>query len=135
MAWRQVNLTLDRRIAKGVTVLAAPDILETVFENVLENAVSFSPAGGHVHVSLQRVDGGLEAQIKDEGPGVPEQKLERIFERYVSERPAAGADGRPHFGIGLWIVRRNVEAMGGHVHAENRKQGGLCMVIRLPATA
>ncbi len=138
MAWRQANLTLDRRIAEGVIVLAAPDILETVFENVIENAVSFSPAGGSVHVSLQRVDGGLEARIGDEGPGVPEHKLKRIFERYVSERPAAGADhmpdhGRPHFGIGLWIVRRNVEAMGGRVHAENRKQGGLCMVIRLPA--
>lgn len=138
MAWQQAGLILDRRIAPGAMVLGAPEILETVFENVLENAASFSPGGGRIRVSLQRLNGGLEARIEDEGPGVPEHKLERIFDRYVSERPAAGADRTPghdgpHFGIGLWIVRRNVEAMGGRIHAENPDHGGFRMVIRLPA--
>jgi len=138
ISWQQAGLPLVRQISPGITVLAAPDILETVFENVLENAASFSPAGGSVRVALQRTAGGLEAQIEDEGPGVPESSLKRIFDRYVSERPTSAGNrapdyGLPHFGIGLWIVRRNIEAMGGHVHAENRDQGGLRVVIRMPA--
>lgn len=140
MAWQSSALTIDRRIIKDAIVLAAPDILETVFENVLENAAGFSPDGGRVSVSLRRVDDDLEARVEDQGPGVPEHKLSRIFERYVSDRPSPGVDditrhGGLHFGIGLWIVRRNVEAMGGSVHAENRDESGLRVVIRLPAAS
>lgn len=140
MTWQSSSLTIDRRIAKNAIVLAAADILETVFENVLENAASFSPDGGRILVSVRRVDGDLEARVEDQGPGVPEHKLARIFERYVSERPPASTDdvtrhGGPHFGIGLWVARRNVEALGGSIHAENRDESGLRVVIRLPAAS
>jgi two-component system sensor histidine kinase ChvG len=75
-----------------------------------------------------------EFLIGDAGPGVPEQDLERIFERYFSHRPRdGGADGQtPHFGIGLWIARRNLEALGGTIRAENRHPHGLLVRVTLP---
>ena len=76
--------------------------------------------------------------VEDQGPGVPEDKLEQIFERYYSERGVTGDEsaldpGEAHFGIGLWIVRRNVEAIGGSVAAENGPGGGLRVRLRLPS--
>jgi two-component system sensor histidine kinase ChvG len=74
-------------------------------------------------------------KVSDQGPGVPEGDLERIFERQYSQRPTEGAgsdDHRWHSGLGLWIVRRNVEAMGGDVKALNVPKGGLILSVSLP---
>ena len=134
-AWGDAGPAIVRAIEPGLAVLATPDMLETVFENLLENAHGFSPAGGRVRISAVRRDGMAEIVVEDDGPGVEPARLERIFERYVSERPAAGpgaGDGGPHFGIGLWIVRRNVEALNGTVTAGNRSAGGLRVIVRLP---
>ena len=72
--------------------------------------------------------------VSDQGPGVPAGQLERIFDRYYAERHAEASNGAPesHFGIGLSIARRNVEAMGGTVEAENRTPHGLAVHVRLP---
>ena len=72
--------------------------------------------------------------VSDRGPGVPDEQIERIFERYYSERRADAVGEMPgsYFGIGLWIARRNVEAMGGMIAAENRRPHGLTVHIRLP---
>lgn len=118
------------------------DLLETVVENLVDNALSFSPPHGIVQVRLRRQGRRAELSVDDDGPGIEAQLADRIFDRYFSLRPEASADGgngavidRPsHFGIGLWLVRRNVEAIGGTVVAENRKQGGLRMLVSLPLT-
>jgi two-component system sensor histidine kinase ChvG len=72
--------------------------------------------------------------VSDHGPGIPPERLERIFDRYHSERrPETSNDSSSsYFGIGLWIARRNVEAMGGTITAENRIPHGLTVHIRLP---
>lgn len=79
--------------------------------------------------------------MDDEGPGVPEPELERIFERYYSARMESSEDSagdaarnnvEHHFGIGLWIIRRNIHAIGGRVAAENRAGRGLRVVVTLP---
>jgi two-component system sensor histidine kinase ChvG len=108
-------------------------MMETAVENVLENAVSFTPASGIIRVRAYRDGRGARIMIEDEGPGVPADRLHRIFDRYYSVRPASAASAAGNFGIGLWIVRRNVEAMGGRVWAENRRQGGLRVTIEFPA--
>ena len=72
-----------------------------------------------------------ELAIADTGPGVAPENLERIFDRYFSRRP--GPEGQAsHFGIGLWIARRNIEALGGSIRAENRAPAGLVVRIALP---
>ena len=136
------RLHMRSRIETGLVVRASEDILETVVENLVENAVSFSPAGGTVHVRLVRSGPWAELTVEDEGPGVDPANLPRIFERYFSQREpgrgipedeaAAGQAGAIHFGIGLWIVRRNIEAVGGRVIAANRPGGGFSIRTLLP---
>jgi two-component system, OmpR family, sensor histidine kinase ChvG len=128
------GLALAARIASGIVVRAGEDMLETVIENLLENAASFSPPGAVVHLTLARAGAEVRLSVEDEGPGVPPSNLERIFERYFSSRRPEHA-GAPHFGIGLWIVRRNIEAVGGRVEAENRTEGGFRMRVVLPVAA
>ncbi len=136
LAERAVHLRSN--IQPGMVVRASEDILETVVENIVENAVSFSPPGATVSVSLARQGGAVELAVKDEGPGVDPGNLPRIFERYFSQRetgqtaPTDQTAQGTHFGIGLWIVRRNVEAVGGRVLAENREPHGFCLRIVLP---
>ena len=134
-SWGTAGPSIVRAVEPGLAVVATPDMLETVFENLLENAQGFSPVGGCVRISAARRDGMAEIAVGDDGPGVEPAKLERIFERYVSERPLDGpgaGSGRPHFGIGLWIVRRNIEALNGTVTAANQAKGGLRVTVRLP---
>jgi two-component system sensor histidine kinase ChvG len=131
MASRDIRLV--PRLADGVVVRSAKGMLETVLQNVLENAISFSPRGGTIVVTLGQDDGTVELQVDDEGPGIPAEKIDRVFERYFSSRPSQSDPGRPpHSGLGLWIVRRNVEALGGEVRAFNRVGGGLSIAIVLP---
>ena len=120
-------------IADGLRVIGSTEMMETAVENVLENAVSFTPASGFIRIRAHRDGRGARIMIEDEGPGVPADRLHRIFDRYYSVRPAGAASAAGNFGIGLWIVRRNVEAMGGRIWAENRRQGGLRVTIEFPA--
>lgn len=134
---RVSGLHLEARIVPGIHVMGGIDLIETALENVIENALSFSPLQGVVAVSLKRVDRDAVLEIADGGPGVDNRHLEKIFERYFSQRPLTrehdeAVEGDSHFGIGLWVVRRNIEALEGSVTAVNRPQGGLAMIIRLP---
>ncbi len=136
------HLHMRSRIDGGLVVRASEETLETIIENLVENAVSFSPTDGVVSVRLSRIGGWAELVVDDEGPGVDPANLDRIFERYFSQRePGRGIPGdeaatpptgSAHFGIGLWIVRRNVEAFGGRVSAENRPAGGFRLSVTLP---
>ena len=137
------RLHMRSSIQPGVVVRASEDLLETVVENIVENAVSFSPSDSVVSVRLARNGTTAELTVEDEGPGVDPGNMPRIFERYFSQReigrgmPEADPTGQTaegtHFGIGLWIVRRNIEAIGGKVLAENRgDRSGFRMRIVLP---
>src|SRR5579863_8823847 len=130
----QRRLSLKGHIAPRILIHANEEMVETVIENLLDNAVSFSPEGESVGVRLEVTDGYAELLVGDSGPGVATENLMRIFDRYFSQRPARdGLDAQaPHFGIGLWIARRNVEALGGSIHAENRRPRGLLMRVQLP---
>lgn len=114
------------------------DRLVQIFRNLIGNAVSFSPPGGRIGLTLARDEAGfLEARVEDEGPGIPEAKLETIFERFYTERPSAEKFGT-HSGLGLSISKQIAEAHGGSLRAENRRGpdgriAGARFVLRLPA--
>lgn len=129
---RDLMMTSD--LVPGVHVLGSEAMIETVLDNLLDNAVSFSPPGGQVVVHLSHEGRFGHLTVSDDGPGVPETQLERIFDRYFSERrdDARGDAPGSYFGIGLWIARRNVEAMGGTIIAKNRNPHGLEVHVRLP---
>lgn len=116
-----------------VPALGASHLIETAIENLVENALGFSPSGAEV-----RLRAGLDGThaviaVIDHGPGVKPDDLPRIFDRYYSKRDhQETAAGAANFGLGLWIVKRNVEALGGQVVAMNTPGGGLTVAIRLP---
>ncbi|WP_395708738.1 stimulus-sensing domain-containing protein [Reyranella sp.] len=92
-----------------------------VFRNVIDNALSFSPAGSRIVVELARAprNGPFIVTIDDEGPGIPEDNLESIFERFYSERPTEHFG--QHSGLGLSICRQIMETYGGSITASNRR--------------
>lgn len=92
--------------------------LAQVFENLIGNALSFSPPAGTVTVRAQRADGQVLVRVEDQGPGIPEAKLEAVFERFYSERPKHEAYGG-HSGLGLSIALQIMDAHQGRIWAEN----------------
>ncbi|WP_207462406.1 stimulus-sensing domain-containing protein [Azospirillum sp. SYSU D00513] len=93
--------------------------LTQVFQNLIANALSFSPPGGLVRLAAARDGDGVRITVTDQGPGIPEGKEEAIFERFYTERPAGEKFGT-HSGLGLSISKQIVEAHGGTITAENR---------------
>ncbi len=110
------------------------ELLRRAFENVVRNALRYSPEGGEVSVRAERESGWLQVSVCDRGPGLPEDKLSAVFEPFVrsGDSPTGGRSG---YGLGLAITRRAIEAHGGNVRAENREGGGLCVLLALPLTA
>jgi two-component system sensor histidine kinase ChvG len=108
--------------------------LERVLENLLDNAISFSPPGGVIELAISRNDDRLEIAVSDSGPGIPPETREKIFERFHSLRPA-DEDFGSHSGLGLAIARTIVEAHDGTLTAQDRSdgRGGARLVIDLPA--
>ncbi|MBO9377255.1 HAMP domain-containing protein [Sphingomonas histidinilytica] len=108
--------------------------LTRVIENLVENAVSFSPAGGLVQVAATRDGDDVVIRVEDEGPGVPPDAREAIFNRFHSDRPEGEEFGR-HSGLGLAIAKAIVEGHNGSIVATDRDNApnGARFVIRLPA--
>jgi len=135
LAAYEATLTSERKhlrsnIVSDVRAYATEDALESVVENLLENAASFTEPGGTVAVTLNVSDGYAHVTVADNGPGVPSDHLPMIFDRHFTARAHATENGNGngsdnHYGLGLWIVKRNVEALGGTVSARNRDHGGL----------
>ena len=120
--------------------------LGQVFRNLIDNARSFSLAGGEVRIGIRRVQRGQRAvivtDVDDDGPGVPDENLDGVFSRFYTNRPKGDAPGGSafggHSGLGLSIVRQIVEAHGGRAIAANRRapDGGVAgarFTVELPA--
>jgi two-component system sensor histidine kinase ChvG len=121
----------------GLVVQGIENRIGRVIGNVLANAISFSPPGGHVRISARAAGGHtVEISVEDDGPGFPQDALDRVFDRFYTARPESEAFGK-HSGLGLSISRQIVEAHHGRIWAENRHEpdgqiiGGRIM-IRLP---
>jgi two-component system sensor histidine kinase KdpD len=116
-------------------VLVDDVYLDAVLSNLLDNARKYSPDGTPIRVSACRPvpDGPVRLVVEDGGPGVPDEAMGRIFEKFYRAAPAVG--GSRGSGIGLAIVRGLVESMGGAVSAGRSALGGLAVTIDLPATA
>lgn len=117
-----------------LTVPGDPPRLERVLQNLLDNAVSFSPAGAPIEVMLSREGSRVIIAVSDHGPGIPETARERIFDRFHSLRPSGEEFGK-HSGLGLAIARTIVEAHFGKLLATDRIDGehGARLVLSLPA--
>lgn len=94
--------------------------LEQVFQNLISNALSFAPENTHVVVQVKSSGDYVKIMVDDCGPGIPENRLDKVFNRFYSERPVSEGFGM-HSGLGLSIAKQIIEAHGGMIYAENRK--------------
>jgi signal transduction histidine kinase len=129
------EVRVHARVAPGsATASCDPQRIAQVLRNLVSNAIKFTPAGGEVGVHLQASVAGEPAVVRigveDTGVGIPEEELERIFEKFVQgthTRNKAGGTG-----LGLAICREIATAHGGRVWAERRPGGGARFVLELP---
>jgi two-component system sensor histidine kinase ChvG len=130
------HIVLDINLPKIAIVLGRDERLGQVFRNLIDNAVSFSPEGGTVKITATAEGRRARITVEDEGPGIPEDNLETIFERFYTERPPGHGFGN-NSGLGLSIARQIVMGAGGNIWAENRegpdgKPAGARFVVVLP---
>lgn len=113
--------------------LADETRLPRAIDNLVANAVSFSPPGGEVRIGCYREADDAVIAIEDDGPGIAADQRETIFMRFHSDRPESEDPGQPqHSGLGLAIARAIIEGIGGTVHVDDAPGGGARFVIRLP---
>ena len=134
---RQVPTLAFSGESANCTVSGIEGRLVQVFQNLISNARSFTPPGGKISLSVRRDRGDVVVHVEDQGPGIPADSLDSIFERFYSERPEGESFGR-HSGLGLSISRQIIEAHGGAIHAENidgagGRRLGARFVVRLRA--
>jgi two-component system sensor histidine kinase BaeS len=125
------NLTLSLELPESATVFGDPDRLMQLFNNLLENSLRYTDSGGRTLIQLIPRDNTLLLRFADSGPGVSDEQLQRLFERFYrtegSRNRASGGSG-----LGLAICLNIVEAHGGAIHAAHSPFGGVSITVELP---
>jgi two-component system sensor histidine kinase/response regulator len=130
---KELQLRLDLP-AEPQTVLADPGALGQILDNLVSNAVKFSPPGKQVTLSIRPAGRMVECVVRDQGPGFNAKDQARMFRRYarLSARPTGG---EPSTGLGLSIVKKLVVAMRGELQCETAEGNGTAFIVRLPQPA
>ena len=125
----EASIRLRAEIAAPVTIEGDPDRLEQVFNNLIDNALKYTPPGGDVVVRARRDAQTAIVEVTDTGTGIPATDLDRIFERfYRVEKSRSGAGS----GLGLAIVQEIVRSHGGQIGVESQEGRGSTFSVRLP---
>jgi len=129
------GLRLQTTIPPDVPAVPADiGMLERLLENLIENAMRHSPAGGVIGIEVAAEGDAVELRVSDTGRGMAAEELAHVFDRYYRVDRGEAADAG-HAGLGLAICRRIVELHGGSIRAESRPGAGTCFVVRLPVAA
>jgi dedicated sortase system histidine kinase len=117
--------------ADGCLLHGAPELIAQMLDKLVENAADFTPPGGTITVKVVRADGSYELSVENDGPSIPDAMLGRLFESLFEHRE--GSDDKPHFGLGLYIVRLIAEFHDGKALAVNRPdRNGAAFRVYLP---
>jgi len=128
----RVPMELKIDLPRDAKVMGRDERLGQVIRNLIDNAVSFSPDGMPITITARPEGTGFaRIAVEDRGPGIPEENLESIFERFYTERPQEHGFGK-NSGLGLSIARQIVLNTGGRIWAENRDGGGARFIVVLP---
>lgn len=125
--WEQKELELDVELER-VDYTGNEPMLRHVWDNLISNAIKFSPRGGMVHMSLEKQGNALEFVITDQGPGLSENAQKHIFDKFYQADNSHKQEGN---GLGLALVKRILTFENGSVHAENLETGGAKFVVKL----
>ena len=131
---RRQSLELAADAPPAVVAWADEEAVEQILDNLLDNALKYTPEGGHVRVGWGEDDGDVWLQVADDGIGIPPSDLPRIFERFyrVDKARSRQMGGT---GLGLALVKHLTQAMKGNVQAASRAGGGATFTVRLPRAA
>ena len=133
MAVKNRQQNVEVTVAPGAeTIRGDPPKLHDVLRNLVANAMTYAPEHSAIRIGARRVDRRVAVSVSDEGPGIPEEDLARVFERFyrVDKSRARDPGGT---GLGLAIVKHLVSLHGGEVHAENLTAGGARFTVSFPA--
>jgi signal transduction histidine kinase len=125
------SITIERNIPASIPAFVDRSYVDQVFENLVSNAVKFSPSNKKLFINLSQVDGKVIGEIKDEGPGLTEDDKKKLFGKYqkLSARPTGNETST---GLGLSIVKKFVEAMGGEIWCESMSGKGASFFVSFP---
>lgn len=124
------EITLEANLAAPLSASFDPPRILQVLTNLLSNAVKFTPKRGKVVVSVERVEGGLRFSVSDTGIGLPPDKLEAVFQRYLQ----VSTNDRRGVGLGLYISRCIVQGHGGRIWVESKLGAGSTFRFTIPLT-
>ena len=130
----------ERKIELGIQGLIPDEILgderwlHQVVGNLLDNALKYTPMGGAISVDMRRQNGKVLLMVQDSGPGIPEQDLTRIFERFFRSDASRSRANVQGVGLGLAIAAWVVKEHGGSIRASNRLEGGTTFTVEFPRT-
>lgn len=125
----KIDFKFDVEHADTILNVDAKKIYQAL-ENIIDNAVKFSPQGGIVKISATRLDNHYQFSIQDEGIGMNEEELARIFDRFY--RADAKVQGTPGIGLGMSLVKQIVDAHGGSIEVQSKPHQGSTVVLSLP---
>lgn len=136
--WRPVadakSVIIEVQSEGALQVTGDADDLETIWNNLLDNAIRHSPIGGKVRLSIARNNGSALIEVEDQGPGIREQDLQNIFDRF-HRSDASRSRETGGYGLGLAISKAMVEAYGGSIIAKTRNGSGTTFYVKLPILA
>ena len=117
-------LEFDREVTLDV------DKIKQVLRNLLDNAIKFSPEGGIINVAIHRLEKSFKVSVRDQGPGIPQNELEAVFDKFVqSSKTKTGAGGT---GLGLAICQEIIATHKGRIWAQNNTEGGVMLSFEIP---
>lgn len=126
--WNKKNIELDLSLDE-VYYFGSEELMAQIWQNVINNAIKFTPEGGTIGIRLFHGEKSITARISDNGASIPPEIAERIFDKFYQGDNSRKTEGN---GLGLALVKRIVDLCGGKIYVENLYDGGVCFVIELP---
>lgn len=127
-AWEQKEIEFNVEL-DSVEYTGHESLLHHVWDNLIGNAIKFSPRGGMVHIRLVKENGQIRVTVEDNGPGISEEARKHIFDKFYQADSSHKEEGN---GLGLALVKKIISISGGDISAENRRSGGACFTVILP---
>ncbi|MBR2305022.1 MAG: HAMP domain-containing histidine kinase, partial [Ruminococcus sp.] len=126
--WSKKDIDLDIEL-EDVMYIGNEELMAQIWQNIINNAIKFTPVGGRIRVSLMRTDKSIEAEIWDSGPHIDKAAISKIFEKFYQGDKSRATEGN---GLGLALVKRVLELAQGDIRVENVPSGGVSFKVSLP---
>ena len=126
--WSKKNIELDVDLEE-ITYVGNEELMAQIWQNIINNAIKFTPQNGHIGVKLYRSEQCIVAKVSDDGPTIPDEKRKKIFEKFYQGDHSRSTEGN---GLGLALVQRVVQLCNGSVWVENTAPTGVVFTVQLP---